>query len=540
MRYVQFSRGRYAVRVTVPPDLREVIGKRELVEPLGGDKKVAERRAHGVVAGFLAQIEDARERLAAGRPTLSTAAKNHFHVELELDDKARHADGAATVASLNAWSAPRRATLLRLVASGEIVGEEAEALVGYAADALAVRGLAPDVPRPELLRTLASIQLDVLAVVDARDKGAVTMPEPKSPLLTQPDPEPVAAPADRGSGATLSDVLAAFHRERTAGARTLAERTMEEHKTAVRMFDEFMGASLPARSITRKDVLAYKQALLRTPTRFTLRFRGLTLPQAIKANEKRREPYETLDPATINVKWLSHLSSIFKWAMNNGYTDDNPANGVRVDEGNGYQEPSRVPFTQDDLTRIFSGEPFKLPRKDWGTRQWALLVALYTGARSSSEIARVRLADIYQEQDVDVIDLALATKNVRSKRLVPIHQHLINLGFLDHVERLRRRNETRLFPDWEPEDRINRWFLRSYKAEVGIEDGRKVFHSFRHTLKTALARYGVNRDVSDLITGHKDQSVAAVYIGDASVTMVKAMADGLNRVDFKLPVLGQK
>jgi hypothetical protein len=59
MKHVQFSRGRYVVRVTVPEDLRPIIGKRELVEPLGGDKKTAERNAHGVIAGFLARIEEA-------------------------------------------------------------------------------------------------------------------------------------------------------------------------------------------------------------------------------------------------------------------------------------------------------------------------------------------------------------------------------------------------------------------------------------------------------------------------------------------------
>lgn len=63
-----------------------------------------------------------------------------------------------------------------------------------------------------------------------------------------------------------------------------------------------------------------------------------------------------------------------------------------------------------------------------------------------------------------------------------------------------------------------------------------MFHSFRHTLKTALARYGVNRDVSDMITGHKDQSVGGIYIGDQAVTMVQAMNDGLKRVDFNLPI----
>lgn len=66
---------------------------------------------------------------------------------------------------------------------------------------------------------------------------------------------------------------------------------MEEHKGAVRMFEEFMGSAVPVWSITRQHVIAYKQALLETPTRYTIGFKGLTLPQAIKANKKRPEPY---------------------------------------------------------------------------------------------------------------------------------------------------------------------------------------------------------------------------------------------------------
>jgi integrase len=537
MKHVQFSRGRYVVRVTVPEDLRPIIGKRELVEPLGGDKKTAERNAHGVIAGFLAQIEEAREARAASAPTLSSGAKAHYRDALMRDDKLRHGPGHDSVADLNAVSRPVYASRLRLVASGEVTGEEAEALIGYAADALAAKGIAPDVPRPELLKALAEVQLDTLTVSEARDKGTVAPPEPKSVLLTVEEPPALAAaPKDHGKGGkTLSEVLEAFHSERTAGSRTLAEKTMAEHKVAIRMFEEFMGGAIPARSIKRSHMLAYKQALLQTPNRYSLRFPGLTLPRAIKANAKRKEPFPTLDPQTINMKWLSHLSTIFKWAANNGHMNDNPGAGVRVDEGKGYKEPSRVPFNPDDLKAIFGSDLFKRP-KDYGTQQWALLVALYTGARSSSEIARIRLADIYEEQGVNVINLSLASKNVRSKRIVPIHPALIELGFLDYVTKLREKGGERLFPDWEPEDKINRWFLRTYKAEVGIHDDRKVFHSFRHTLKTALARYGVNRDVSDLITGHKDQSVGGIYIGDQAVTMVKAMEEGLSRVDFGLPI----
>ncbi|MCO5159827.1 MAG: site-specific integrase [Mesorhizobium sp.] len=548
MKHVSFARGRYAVRITVPPELRQIVGKRELVEPLGADKKAAEKRAHGVIAGFLAHLDEARAKLDASRPNLSTIAKAHYRLELAADDQGRAAAGTRSVATVNRHFGAERATLLRLVAAGQIVGEEAEALVGYAVDALAETGLvsrdhlqAHD--RGTLLRSLAEAQLDVLTRMAERDQG-VAIPTPlQSPLLTQADQPPVApvGPADRGKGATLGDILAAFHRERTAGNRTLAEKTMEEHRVAVRMLEEFLGGKVPARSITRQDMLDYKQALLSTPSRYSIRFPGLTLPQAIKANAKRAEPFDTLDPQTINMKWLSHVSTICKWAMNNGLLDANPAAGVRVDEGKGYKEPTRVPFTQDDLDRLFGSAFYQeTPRAKWGTQHWALVLALYTGARSSSELARIRLSDVYQEQGVDVINLALASKNVRSKRLVPVHTHLKDLGFLDHVERLRKKGGERLFPDWEPEDKVNRWFLRTYRDEVGVTDRRKVFHSFRHTLKTALARYGVNRDVSDLITGHKDQSVGGIYIGDASVTMVQAMSDGLNRVDFKLPIMKGK
>lgn len=534
MKYVHFVRARYVVRVVVPTELRGIVGKRELSENLGPDKRLAERRAHGVIAGFLAQLEEARDKAEACKPTLSSIAKSYFREQLNEDDRGRMDLGQDIVIGLNRGSNSIMATQLRLIASGQITGESAEVWVNELLSKIDTAGVKPDMARSELIKLLATVELDVTEAIHARDKLEIGLPVPKSEPLTAIEPEvgsaPAIKPARHTTGASLGEALTAFHKERTAGNRSLAKRTIEEHKVAVRMFEEFNGGETPIRSITRADMLAYKQALLQTPSRYALRFPGLNLPQAIKANAKRAEPYSTLDPATINMKWLSHMSTILRWASNNGHIDTNPAHGVRVDEGNGFKEPTRVPFNQDDLKRIFGSDLFRAG--SYGTKQWALLLALFTGARSSSELARIRLCDIYEEQGVPVIMLALASKNQHSKRLVPIHNHLIDRGFLRYVERLRNGGQTRLFPDWEPEDKINRWFLRSYRSEVGIEDPRKVFHSFRHTLKTALARYGVNRDVSDLITGHKDQSVGGIYIDDANTTMISTMANGLNRVAF--------
>lgn len=182
-----------------------------------------------------------------------------------------------------------------------LVKEEAESLIGYAADDLKARRLAPDVPRADLLRSLAEVQLEALNAFNERDEGKIKASEPTLPLPTEPDPEPkVMTPGTRGTGTTLSDVLTAFRKERAAGGRSLATKTMDEHKAAVRMFEEFLGCTPPVKSITKKNVIDYKQALLDKQTRYTQHFPGVTLPQAIRANARRSEPYETLGPQTIN------------------------------------------------------------------------------------------------------------------------------------------------------------------------------------------------------------------------------------------------
>lgn len=69
-------------RMTVPEQLREMLGMRELVALLGGDKKQAERQAHAVLNRCHAILDEAREAVAANRPTLTSAAKAHYREEL--------------------------------------------------------------------------------------------------------------------------------------------------------------------------------------------------------------------------------------------------------------------------------------------------------------------------------------------------------------------------------------------------------------------------------------------------------------------------
>lgn len=527
-------RGYFEARRAIPTELRPIIGKSEYRENVGAIKREAERRALALHNRWQAELDEASEKLEASKPTLSMAAKTHYRAELEWDDRERAVSSRMVASEWTTLSRSVYANKLRLLVAGQVENDEAEALIGYAADNLIAKSLAPDVPRPLLLRTLAEVQLEALARFEERDEGRVKAGEPRNALLTEPDLEPIKDDKDRTAGKTLADILIDFHKER---GTTLAERTIDEHKRVVDYFQQVAG-ELPARSIQKRHVLDFKQALLETPAAFDSKpdLRGLTLPQAIKVNRKRETPYPTVSATTLNKKYLAHLKTIMQWATGNGYMETNPATGVRVDDGKkAHREPTRVPFHHDDLKAIFGHAMFADPSK-YETRQWALLLALHTGARSSSELARLNVGNVYKEQGVNVLNLSGATKNVRSKRLVPIHRNLLQLGFLEYVTALRERNETYVFPEWAANTKtINDWFGRTFLPGVGITDRRKVFHSFRHTFKTALARHGVPRDVQDAMTGHADHTAAAGYI---HAEPIKAMSEGLNRVDFKLPIAG--
>jgi hypothetical protein len=64
----------------------------------------------------------------------------------------------------------------------------------------------------------------------------------------------------------------------------------------------------------------------------------------------------------------------------------------------------------------------------------------------------------------------------------------------------------------------------------GIVGQRELVHV---GLTTELARAGVPRGLSKMISGHALQEVASVYIHATPVTL---MADALNKVNFNLPI----
>jgi integrase len=125
-------------------------------------------------------------------------------------------------------------------------------------------------------------------------------------------------------------------------------------------------------------------------------------------------------------------------------------------------------------------------------------------------------------------------KNASSRRMLPLHPTLLNLGLLQHVESVKAAGADRLFPELEAVrgklgHAPSKWFGR-YKTKLGITDPRKTFHSFRHTLIDDLRDAGVQDSLIKRIAGHEDGAVTFSIYGSRSP--LRAMAEALKSIDL--------
>lgn len=233
-------------------------------------------------------------------------------------------------------------------------------------------------------------------------------------------------------------------------------------------------------------------------------------------------------------------------------------------------EAAEKAFTTEDLGKIFSGYLFNktepaATREVYPFHYWLPLLALYGGARIN-ELAQLNTNDVVLEgmapnykveaDDPAIVDEPRSLKNVSSKRRVPIHQHLLDLGFAEYVRERKRKKCKKLF-DGLKYSRKNKWgadatqfFTRldgksgGYFKKVGVHlsglDG-KVFHSFRHLLISKL-RNEILLNTNDpgyvieSITGHERVNVTEADRYGNGIELDRKL-QFINQVKFEIDVI---
>lgn len=385
--------------------------------------------------------------------------------------------------------------------------------------------------REALALTILRARVKAYEDLVARRRGT-PIPTPVRPQVTLPSP--------KVDGPTLTELAEQFLRE-----VTLPAKTKQLYRRYLRMFAEFLGDRV-AKLVTSQDVIAYRNLLLRLPTIVPKAMAGAS-PQALAEWADQTPGTARLSPQTVKNRGLGAVSSMFAWAVDGMILEVNPRHGVRVRNAEG-AKLERQPYTMDQLARIFAmpiyRDPTIRPKGGGGEAAvWLPLLALYTGGRLE-ELAQLRVLDVQRLEGVDVLDLmtidnnpvaSTKRKTKSSRRLVPIHQKLIELGFLKFCAEMRQTGEIRLFPavqsaSSEKSAGFSKWWGRYSRRYGEISGAEFVFHSFRHLFTDKLLEVTEDERLRLRITGHANASINAKYGRGHEIRKINEI---VQRVEFQ-------
>lgn len=300
----------------------------------------------------------------------------------------------------------------------------------------------------------------------------------------------------------------------------------------VRLMVEIVG-DLPVDQYTRQLCRKYKDVALKLPPRNRANAH-LAVKQVIQTAGGK-----TISRATFN-NHIKDLSSVFNYAVREGYCSANPMLGMKLKIAQKASE-ERQKYDDKDMTVLFSSKLFSSGgylEKPY--KYWLPILALYTGARMN-ELCQLYLDDIKEARDCISIDINdnrsdQRLKNIDSRRVIPLHSRVIELGFLEYVAKLRSEGQRRLFPELKYQEKRgysaapSKWFAR-YKKEylVNLQGMTKDFHSFRHTVADCFKQNGLPEAVAASILGHRVNGITYNRYGkDFSFEVLKQSVEAIN------------
>ncbi len=394
-----------------------------------------------------------------------------------------------------------------------------------------------DLLRREFYKAYRDYSAEVLRRNEALESYEFVVPS----VETQPAPS-----TPKSAGNTLGDVAESFLAENKI-ANNPALRTEQQKRSNLDLLIEVLGPETDIASIgypeaqrVREVVQSYPKN--RSKNRHT---RDLSLAELERVLPALLEAgaCERLSVLTMNT-YLQAFSSLFEWARKRGHVDQNYFSGATIRQSRSSKPAPYKKFNVDQIQLMIHElhtDEKRLIRKKF--QKWATFLGIYTGARLN-EICQIELQDIKKVEGIWCIDLNdngeyKSLKTEASRRVVPIHSQLLELGFQHYVREVHSAGHTRLFPElayspkhgWGREQ--SRWFNDRFLVQLGLKDKGVVFHSLRGTLSTMLLRANVEPSLVKWIVGHEHTDVTQKHYNEG-YTVVQKM-EAIERVKYQLP-----
>ena len=227
---------------------------------------------------------------------------------------------------------------------------------------------------------------------------------------------------------------------RTDVKSTWSEKTKDEYVQAYSLLVEIAGdVDLSDFNYDLAEKVRNKLLLLPPNLSKKSKYKGLSIDQIIELSDKPRAL------VTVN-KILGRYSSLFTYLKKVREVDENYFAGlqVQIDEEN---RVARRSYTNNELIELFT---YLNSQKLKSHQFWCTRIALLSGLRLE-EIIQLHVSDIQFVNNIAVFDVNdegdKKLKTLASKRRVPVHQKLIDAGFIDYVNQQKRLKQKQLFPE---------------------------------------------------------------------------------------------
>jgi integrase len=483
----------YYFRRRVPLDLQAVIGRAVIKESLNERDPTRARQKHAERAAWWeARFASLRRALSAesgpARTELSAAEIDRFATEyratlLEADEQIRLRGLGGRENGLPDDQFERHGYMIERIeefarkdlARGRALSATNRAAIDHF---LEVRGVKLD-SSTEAYRRLAveflTTVVEAAADMRRRQSGEVLRTPPSAQ-----DSQPAAA--ERPHDVTLETLIEGWRQDRQP-----REKTVYVFSKHVKVFVDFVPGGLPG--VTADDAFRWKVELLKTQS------------------------------AKTAFNHLASCKAVFGWAEENHLIPANPFAKVKLPKLKKKAKPRD--YTEAEVELILEAA-----RKLEGWRRWLPWLLHFTGARIS-EICQLSSADCgcsggiwwleitdMGDEDGEDDQAVKALKNPGSKRRVPVHQALIDEGFLSFVKSKRGLLFAEITPDrfGVRGGNASKTFSRWVRDVLGITDPRIApAHSFRHLFKTLCRNAGITQETHDALTGHVVAGEGAEY-----------------------------
>ena len=336
-------------------------------------------------------------------------------------------------------------------------------------------------------------------------------------------------------------------------AQDLDGKTVRDIELSLRIFRLINPDVETIADISKASIVEFATKLADIPRRFTNnpKLAKLSMDELVKKTQKNPKlGAGTRDKHNINlrqfVEWLQDQDAIESFKL---------PKHVMLDK----EDPKvkRHPFTDAELVALFQSPMFTGHMPDLPSQQrrhtpggvvsrdayyWVPLVALYSGMREG-EILQLEPADIKTEEGVRYFNVTdegnipnKSLKNESSRRRVPIHEKLLELGFMDYVADVAKGKPARLFAQIAPTaagsytDNHSKKFSR-YLTAIEIKHPKLTFHSLRHTFLDYAEKHAqLKESLTKSLSGHSDKSMGTGTYG--SKYTLKQLREGINKIQY--------